>query len=330
MRASRILIRFPNWLGDLVMSVGFWRKLKEAFPNAKFYAIVKEEIGELLPLFGEFERIFLFSKEKYKGVMGIFRFSREIKGEYDIYFSLPTSFSSALLGFLSGSRERIGYSAEMRDFLLTKVLKKPKNMHRAEEYAYLLRDFHTSPLDGLDVRISVPPSQKILNLRAKYKVGVNINSEAQSRRMSHKKWANIINGILDESDSYVILTGSKKDIENVKHIEPLIKRQERLLNLSGKTNLVELSEVIKSLDLFISSDSGPAHLSNALHVPTIVLFGAGDERNTAPYNRKYVKVIRENIDCSPCLRNECKFGIPKCLEQINEKVVVETALKLLR
>ena len=330
MRAKRVLIRFPNWLGDLVMSVGFWRKLKEAFPDATFYAIVKEEIGELLTLFGEFERIFLFSKEKYKGVMGIFRFSREIKGEYDIYFSLPTSFSSALLGFLSGSKERVGYSAEMRGPILTKALKKPKNMHRAEEYAYLLRDFHASPTDNLDVSISVSPSRNVLELRAKYKVGVNINSEAQSRRMSHRKWANIINSILDESDSYVILTGSKKDINNVRYLEHLIKRKERVLNLAGKTNLVELSEVIKSLDLFISSDSGPAHLSNALHVPTIVLFGAGDEKNTAPYNRKYVKIIRENLDCSPCLRNTCRFGTPKCLEQISEKIVVETALKLLR
>ena len=37
----KIAIRFPNWLGDLVMSIGFYNKVKEVFKDAKIYAIVK-------------------------------------------------------------------------------------------------------------------------------------------------------------------------------------------------------------------------------------------------------------------------------------------------
>jgi len=331
----KILVRFPNWLGDLVMSLGFYRKLKEAFPDAKVYAITKAEISELLYLFGKFEKVFGFSKTIYRGLMGIYRFSLSIKDDYDVYFSLPDSFSSAILGFLSGSKERVGYKAELRDFLLTKSYKKPENMHRVEAYAYLLKDFHKNPLYDIKLEISVEKDREILELKSKYKIGVNINSEAQSRRMSHHKWVKIISEILNFLDCYIILTGSKKDEMNVKYLEELLRekigmrKSDRIINLAGKTNLIKLSQVMKALDLFISTDSGPAHLSNALSVPTIALLGAGDEKITGPYNRDFAKIIRLDLECSPCRRNECKFGTPKCLEQIEERVVVETALRWL-
>jgi ADP-heptose:LPS heptosyltransferase len=104
--SMKILVRFPNWLGDLVMSIGFYNKLKEIFRDGKVFAIVRSEVGELLNLFGDFERIFYFSKDKYKGILGIIRFSKGIRNNYDIYFSLPNSFSSALMGFFSNSKKK--------------------------------------------------------------------------------------------------------------------------------------------------------------------------------------------------------------------------------
>jgi len=70
----------------------------------------------------------------------------------------------------------------------------------------------------------------------------------------------------------------------------------------------------------LTTDSGPAHLANSLGVPTIVLFGAGNELNTAPYNKQHLNTIRAGkLECEPCVRNTCKlYGIPKCMQLIDE------------
>lgn len=311
------------------MSKGFFEKLKNLFKGAKLYSIVKEEISEILELFGNFERIYRFSKVRYGSIRGIYEFSKVIKDEYDLFFSLPDSFSSALLGFFSGAKERIGYSSQFRDLLLTRVYKKPKNLHRVEEYCFLLKDFDKQALRDIKVNLDIEPNKEVLDINARYKIAVNINSEAQSRRMSISKWARVIERILRETDSYIILTGSKKDINRVNWLMESLENKEKVLNLAGKTSLINLSSIIKSCDLMLSTDSGPAHLANALGVKTIVLFGAGDERNTAPYNKEILKVIRINLDCSPCLKNTCKYKVPICLENIEEEAILNAVFKFL-
>ncbi|MEO0202925.1 MAG: glycosyltransferase family 9 protein [candidate division WOR-3 bacterium] len=325
----KILVRFPNWLGDLIMSIGFYNKLIEIFNNPKIYAISKTGISEILNLFGNFERIYEFSKEKYSKIIGIYKFSNEISNSYDIYFSLPDSFSSAFMGFFSNSKKRIGYMNEFREIFLTNAYKKPKNLHRVEEYCYLLKDFTKNPIENIKVQLNIEPENYIRNLNSKYKIVVNINSEAQSRRMSIPKWTKIIEMLLNELDCHVILTGSKKDINRVNWLFESLEKRDRVINLAGKTNLIELSRIIKASDIMLSSDSGPAHLSNALLVKTIVLFGAGDEKNTSPYNKDYLKVIRLNMSCSPCLKNYCKFRVPLCLEDLDENLIVKNLIKWL-
>jgi lipopolysaccharide heptosyltransferase II len=326
----KILIRFPNWLGDLVMSKGFYDKLRIIFEGASVFAIVKKEISELLYLYGGFEKIFQFSKKIYGSPWGIYQFSSKIKNNYDYYFSLPDSFSSALMGFFSNARNRIGYKKEMRSFLLTHRLEKPRYLHRVEEYAYLLTLFDRKPLENLKVEINVEPSTDILNLDSHYKIVLNINSEAQSRTMSIEKWFRVAKKLLENLDCVIILTGSKKEFHRNEKLKELLNSS-NVINLAGKTNLIELSKILKAVDLVLSSDSGPAHLSNALGIKTIVLFGAGDERNTSPYNKQFLKVIKlENLKCSPCLKNQCKFGKPICLENLDESIIIKNVLEFLK
>jgi len=309
------------------MSNGFYNKLKEAFKHAKIYAIVKPEISQLLNLFGNFERIYKFSKNEYKGIFGIYKWAKEINEKFDIYFSLPNSLSSALMGYFLNTTQRIGYKNEFRSFLLTKAYKKPKNLHRVEEYCYLLKDFIENPIENIILKLNVEPDEEITKLNSKYKIAININSEAESRRMSIPKWARIIENLKREIDAYFILTGSKKDIKRVYWLIETLKDKNKIINLTGKTNLIELAKILKACDLMLSTDSGPAHLSNALNVKTIVLFGAGNEKNTAPYNKQFLKIIRINLNCSPCLKNKCRFSAPICLENIEEKYIINSVLE---
>ena len=82
----------------------------------------------------------------------------------------------------------------------------------------------------------------------------------------------------------------------------------------------------------LSTDSGPAHLANALGTHTVVLFGAGNEKNTAPYNKEKRSILRlGQLSCEPCEKNVCvRFGTPQCLEQLSSVRIIDTVLTELK
>lgn len=332
----KILVRTPNWLGDLVMSSGFFNKLSGLFPESKIHVIVKEELSGLMPLFRGIHKVYPYSKGKYNGLPGIYRFAKEIsnKEPYDIFFCLPDSFSSALMGYFIGSKARIGYRKELRSFFFTNPYRKPKGIHRAEEYAFLLSGFSPNAVSALSVRLDMPSQNSLpdgLIPGNGIKVVLNINSWALSRRMSLGKWASISNELIRRLNCNIILIGTEKEKFYTDNLVKLIPASKNVIDLSGKITLYSLVSVLKKVDLMISTDSGPAHLANGLGIDVIVLFGAGDERNTAPYNRKNLCIVKaDNIKCAPCVSNACKFGKLRCLEEIKEQKVVEYTCQMLK
>jgi heptosyltransferase II len=197
----------------------------------------------------------------------------------------------------------VGYKSELRNWLLTNRYQKPKNIHRVEEYIQLLQLYTDNKTDEVNVELKHSIT-KVAN-----RIIVNCNSEASSRRLSVEKAVTIILQLQKTMPhAEWILIGSAKEKKHVDAIAAQLPK-ESIINKAGSTNLKELATLIASASLMISTDSGPAHLSEALGVPTIVLFGAGNEKNTAPYHTSLVSVVRNGtLPCEPCVKNTCKFG----------------------
>ena len=64
-------------------------------------------------------------------------------------------------------------------------------------------------------------------------------------------------------------------------------------------------------------------MANALGTKTVVLFGAGNENNTAPFNAAWNSVIRlGQLSCEPCLKNTCaRYEVPQCLQQLDSNQI---------
>jgi ADP-heptose:LPS heptosyltransferase len=328
---DRILVRAPNWLGDLVMSAGFFGRLRDAFPGAAVSVIVREELAGLVPLLGAFEAVYPLPRRGSGNPLALVAFGRRTHGRYRLFFTLPDSFASAWLGFWTGSRERIGFRKEGRSFLLTRALAKPSGRHRTEEYVALLGDFLADPADGMRVRLEAVPPRALDRRGHRLAVGLNVHSEAASRRMPLSLWAEIGRRLIAETDSILVLTGAPGERERTQTLARMLARDDRVLDMAGRTAITELPGLLASLDLLISSDSGPAHLANAVGTHTVVLFGAGDERCTAPYNAGHRTVIRvEGFECAPCRSNRCFLGeIPPCLAAMDPRRISDEALRIL-
>ncbi len=322
-----IIIRLPNWLGDMVMSTAFVQAVQEAYPQATIDLVAKKGIDFLLDYFPPHSQRYIFSKDEYSGISGAWKFGKMIASQrqYDLFFCLPDSFSSAVMGKAIGAKQRTGFNKELRSVLLTRAFEKPKKLHRAEEYVNLLQQFLKKPVSVPPVKLQLPVPERSGALI------ININSEAVSRRLPKEKAVSIIAAVRNAIPGEIILVGSNKEAAFVEEVFSALPDKNDIISKAGKTSLPELMQLFAGSAAVLTTDSGPAHVANALGVDTIVLFGAGNEANTAPYNTGNRTIIRLGLlSCEPCVSNTCKlYGIPRCLQQLDEKLITSVLINTL-
>jgi ADP-heptose:LPS heptosyltransferase len=109
--AGPLLVRLPNWLGDLVLA---WPVLDAAAREPVLF-VGPPEFESLLLARHPRARYLAWKRSARYALIGAIRRARP-RGA----LLLTDSFSSALLVRLAGVPERIGYAAEGRGFLLTR------------------------------------------------------------------------------------------------------------------------------------------------------------------------------------------------------------------
>jgi heptosyltransferase-2 len=98
-------------------------------------------------------------------------------------------------------------------------------------------------------------------------------------------------------------------------------------SIAGGTTLAELAGLCALARVALCNDSGLAHLTAALGVPTIAVFGSTSSAWTAPLGPA-VRIVQRPPVCSPCFRRECRIGYV-CLESVDERRVWNACRELL-
>lgn len=318
-------MRFPNWLGDTVMSLGFLHLLRQAYPSAFICVVTKKGLEPLINSLPEVNEVFVFTKDKYKGVRGVWKYGKRLaeRHRYDMFFVLPDSFSSAMMAFATGAKHRIGFKKEGRSFLLTDSFDKPVGRHRVEDYASLLQQFNPSVANEKPV-VNLPFTKA--DVTEPYII-LNINSESLTSRLPTEKAVELIMLVQQQSTLPIKLIGSPKEAGFVQEVFNQLLITNNIENIAGATSLHQLQTLIQNATMMISSDSGPAHIASASGVPLVVITGAGDEKNTGPYdNSKAVAVRNGTLPCEPCVKNYCKLApLPQCLVQMQIQKAIDAA-----
>ena len=126
----------------------------------------------------------------------------------------------------------------------------------------------------------------------------------------------------------IVLTGSADDRPDVDKLAARVPARD----LAGQTSVRELAAIIQRLDLFVSVDSGPAHMAAAVGTPLVVLWGPAILEQVRPMSSTSpVRVLRHVVPCAPCyetpLMKTCQQNI--CMEGITPERVLSDARALL-
>ncbi len=131
---------------------------------------------------------------------------------------------------------------------------------------------------------------------------VLINPNA-SELLPHRRWmpdrfAELIRRILAAyADVVVLITGSPDEREGAERLAAT--HAPRAVSFAGRSALAELPALYSHAALMVTNDSGPAHFSAAVGLPTIVLFGPETPKLYQPLGNS--RAIYAGLACSPCV-----------------------------
>ena len=155
---KRVLLRLPNWLGDVVMAAPAVEAIRRALPDAELVAQARAPflpLARLLP--GVTEAI---PAGEDRGLRGLWRSRRALRARrFDGAVVFPRSFRAAVAPWLAGIPVRVGFGATARPRLLTHPVEgwQPlRQRHRSAFYGALTRPFGVEP--GGPWRLEAPPA----------------------------------------------------------------------------------------------------------------------------------------------------------------------------
>jgi heptosyltransferase-2 len=321
---ERLLVRAPNWIGDLVLSLPALRDLRRDFPAARLTVLARPWVAGLYEAVPDVDAV-----EQSRGEAAD---AGLLRGRFDAALLLPNSFGTALAAWRAGIPERWGYSTDGRGLLLTRRCRVPASVRgRSQVYYY------RAMLEGLGLATEGPPDAS-LDCPAAWAaeadallgdegpwIGVNPGAfYGTAKRWLPERFGAVAELVARRVGAKIAILGGPAERPLGEAIAAQLRAPVRLL--SGETTLPGLVGVLKRLRLLLTNDSGPMHLAAALGTPLVAVFGSTDWNETAPVGRNAV-LVREELDCSPCLLRECPID-HRCMTRIGVERVAEAALSL--
>lgn len=324
----KIVIRAPNWLGDAILSFPAIKNLKKNLPAAQIWIAAREWMQDLflgldfidgvlpLPELNSLKH-FLETAEKIRA------------RNFDAGLLLTNSFSSALLFCKARIPQRWGYLRDGRGLLLTKAIpvkESEHSLHQVNYYLNLIRGlgFQT---DSQDISLRPTLEEKENARKMLLSSGADLDkplvilnpgaSYGPAKRWPVARFAELVRIFRKRIEVEMATIGSKEEVDLANALNASSKI--KLLNLAGKTSLRQLRGIISHASLFITNDSGPMHMANALRIPVIAIFGPTDPRITGPVQQPSV-VVKKDVPCWPCHYRSCPYD-HRCMLSIEPEEV---------
>jgi len=296
---KKILVVRNDRFGEFLLIIPALRALKEKFKDAKIFAVVNPYVKELAKAISYIDEIITWENRKHK-FREILFFSHKLRKEnFDLCIIFNPSKEFNIISFLAGIPIRVGYARKW-DFLLTHKIEDKKYLGLKHEIDYNLE------LVGI---IGADTDDKSLNLEIKEKIYIPQIDNYKNSVVVHpwtsdsiKQWPieyfrDLVLRLAKELNEKVIIIGGKENLDiSQKYFSDL---DESIINLTGKTTLLELAVILKNSKILISLDSGPVHLASCVDTPVLAIFRndipAKSPIRWGPRSKKSIVIAKNNL-----------------------------------
>jgi len=332
----KILIVGPSWIGDTVLAQPLMTLLHERHPGLELdvlapawtFPVVRRMPEVRQTIANPFQHGELKFRERR-------RLGKALSGErYDQAIVLPNTLKSAFVPLFARIPCRTGYRGEMRWGSLTDVrlLDDQALPQMAQRYAALgLPPRHALPPRLPDPHLKVDEAGRLATLAAlglhnvKRAVALCPGAEyGPAKRWPPSYFAELARSLTRDGDA-VWLIGSAKDAPIAEDIVRLSGGAG--LNLCGATTLDQAIDLLASVRLAITNDSGLMHVAAAVGARLIAIYGSSTPAHTPPMSPS-ASIVKLDIPCSPCFERTCPLGHFNCMMHLKPDQVYAKAAQV--
>jgi len=313
----RILITRMKFIGDVVLTTPVIRSVRQACPDA-YIAYMGEKSAVALLEHNPFLNEILPYDYSRPSLLEQARMGFELRRRrFDLVVDLFGNPRSALLTRLSGAPVRVGPERKGRGKLYTIRVSDDGRPRTAVE-------FHNQSIAAAGIRPAAAAPELFLtdderrDARAYLRwslgggggeqndrtiVGVHPGATWPAKKWLPDRFAELCDMIRAKLSCTVVLIGGPGDTDTVAAVRQRAVSAPYALNVLP---LRQLAAVISCCSAFVANDAGPMHIAAALGVPTIGIFGPGEENIWFPYDASLGHAaLRRDVPCHPCHLDFC-------------------------
>ena len=323
----RTLLIAPAWVGDMVMAEPLVRLLHTQQPETELHVAAPKSTLSLALRMDH-----VASTHDWPFAHGAFNLALRWRTantlrrlHFERVLVLPNSWKSALVPFLAGIPQRIGFAGEARYGLLNDA-----RQLRATELPMMVQRFLALgwPASAPNPSAAVPQLKPDAGQSARLRRAWAGDGTARvlalcpgaefgaSTRWPAQHFADVAATFMARGWQ-VWLFGADKDVQAGAEIADSIAQApgHMLVNLIGRTSLLDAIDLLACADAVVSNDSGLMHVAAALGRPVVGVFGSTSERFTPPLGA-HTRTIGLAVSCRPCFERTCRFGHYDCLRKL--------------
>ncbi len=323
------------------MSLPAVRAVRAHFPDSEIAVLARPWVADLYARETAINRVIPYEaapgfrdfRSKWK-IAGLLRVER-----FDMAVLLQNAFEAAAIARLARIPRVIGYDRDTRRWLLTQPISVPKSgeipRHQRFYYLELLRraGWLEKLPEGDSIRLegaagAAAAGARQFSLRGINGAVVGVSPGAaygNAKRWLPERFAEAAERVARAQHATVALFGSRSERDLCDGVAKLIAIP--VHNFAGETTLRQFIDMTAACRIFLTNDSGGMHIASALGVLTVAIFGATDDIATGPTGSR-ARVVREPVECSPCLLRECPID-HRCMTRVGVSRVAQVCLDLL-
>jgi heptosyltransferase I len=358
---KRILIVRLSSLGDVIQTLPIPTVVRDAYPDAEIGWAIDRDLAPAITGHPDVDHIHLCNRvqwgrrlknpSQWRRVAAEARhFIDEIREVgYDCALDAQGLLKSALIPFFAGIRPRIGFAhgRELSHLFYTERYLSNVQYFDHErmhvDHMMALAQTIGCRTDNYSVRLppAAPESRAKIDALLRFKadrsrtsIGFAPATQWKSKQWPPEHWRSLLEMVLARTEVNVVLIGAASDAAMTSHLTEALDNmtRTRVLDLAGKTSIVDLYALFERIPIMVAADTAPLHIAGAAGCTLIGLFGATPTHRTGPIGSGPITLMsaEPKLACQPCQERVCRFGTTECMRNLRPQLVFDVIERALR
>lgn len=331
---NKVLLVNITRLGDMLQATPTIAGIKSENPGCKITVLVEKQFEDVCHSIPNIDQVLALDlgmtvrslAREHEGIVDAFEYLSDfVQGRrdegYDYCLNMSSSAYTALLLKLIGIERNGGWTSDEEGY---RVIESDWAKLFATSVFHQNRQFNSLNLVDvfrLSADVEQHPRHLLINVERRdleYAqslveeahftntgplIAIQAGASQAKRQWETEHFVKLVKILVEQNNARVILTGSKKELQVIDPIKAGVNSPNVFVT-AGRTNIPQLSALLKVSNLLITGDTGPMHMSVAVGTPVVAMFLAsafGFE--TGPYSEGNL-VLQPLINCGPCNPNK--------------------------